>query len=445
LQKTKDIKLDGVRPVILSPVVISGKPAYSTNPDMYYFKTGETILFTLSASKPIMAQGTPILSYNVASAATNYTAFAYQRPGGSNAVVFALTVSPANCTADGQLLNVTLISPNGSRDIIDDVRNQVSSRNISSLLPVGASITIRQTPPPKPSATIDGKTFDTCDKVFNFKPELLIPKGDETIDTIEYSLNDGYSWVSFSNDFNITAEVPVGINKIKVRYKDRAGNESPEHKVEIEVKDTFPKLIQVSASNPGGWYKKADVSTTKPLTFNLAFEEEVRVVTAGNVSITLWNKSSDTPPTAGRKTLYAAAGQTGTTIKFNWTDISNQEMRDGLYIAAVDLSGLTDNYGNKGGSGYSFYNTVITITPVSGITNNYTCSNLPGVIKIDAVNPEIDLTKPDDGRTPKHNTTPSGNDLIKEIKLTFTEPVMKGSGMITIRPRQIDGYPQGAG
>jgi hypothetical protein len=429
LQKTKDIRLDGVRPVINSPVLISGKPAYSANPDMYYFKTGETIYFTLSASKDVMAQGTPILSYNVDEADVNTTAFAYQRPGGSNALVFALPVNTANCTANGELLNVTLIAPNGSRDIIDNVRNSVRTVNISNLLPTGATVYIQQTPPQAPRATLNGLTFDECAVVFNTRPDLLIQRsGNPLVDTIEYSFNDGFEWVTNSNAANITVKAPVGKNIIQVRYKDMAGNISPEHKKEIEVKDTFPNLIQVSASEPNGWYTYG-----KNLTFNLAFEEPVKVSNATNVTITIWNRASDEPAATGKHTLYAAAGQTAltTTIKFNWTSISGVEMRDGLYIKSVNLSGLTDGYGNIGGSGTaSSYTSAITITPTYG--SSYTCPNLPYTdanrsIKVDSINPGIST------RTPAHNAQAST--VTSSIILTFNEPVQKGSGIITIRPR----------
>jgi hypothetical protein len=437
LQKTKDIKLDGIRPVINSPVIISGKTAYSANPDMYYFKTGETIYFTLSATKDVMAQGTPVLSYHVASADVNNTAFKYQRPGGSNALVFALPVNSDNCKADGNLLDVSLLAPNGSRDIIDNVRNSVKNNipeslgnvNISNLLPPGTSVYIRLTPPYAPPATIEGSTFNESPVVFNTRPNLVIPRsGDTLVDTIEYSFNDGFEWVTSTNDSNITVQIPVGKSIIQVRYKDRAGNISPLHRKEIEVNDTFPKLIQVSATEPNGWYTYG-----KNLTFNLAFEEPVKVNKADNVKLTIWNRNASVTSDNAKITLDVAAGQTSltTTIKFNWTSISGKEMRDGLYIQSVDLSGLTDAYGNIGGSGTSALHTdPITVTPTYG--SSYTCSNLPYTnantsIKVDSINPGIST------RTPAHSAQASA--VTSTITLTFNEPIQKGSGIITIRPR----------
>jgi len=122
------------------------------------------------------------------------------------------------------------------------------------------------------------------------------------------------------------------------------------------------------------------------------------------------------------------------TIKFNWNSINGKEMRDGLYISAITLTGLSDKFTNAGPA---------TIT--GSYTANFTgdpsvtdCKNLAAGLRVDAIAPAIDTSAANKGRTPASATdtvTVTGDKLVKEIKLTFTEPVMRGSGFITIRPR----------
>jgi hypothetical protein len=282
--------------------------------------------------------------------------------------------------------------------------------NISNLLPGATYIYIKQKPPFAPDATLAGEKFGTTPddtKNYNSSPKLVIPLSpDAYVYKTEYSLDGGYSWTTKTYDAptEVSVEdIPAGTHNLMVRYVDRAGNESPEHRQRIQVKDTFPQLIQVSALQPNGWY-----TAGKDLTFNLAFEEPVRVNNAADVSITIWNRAASVTSNDGKITLYAAAGQTAlnSTIKFNWPGINGKEMRDGLYIESVNLSGLVDGFGNKGGSGTASWNTDITITPASGVIDNYTCRNLPYTdadrsIKVDAVNPSIQT------RTPAHDAQAS--------------------------------------
>ena len=432
LQKTKNIRLDGVRPVVKSPVIVSGKDPYPDT-NQYFFKKDETVLFSITASKPVMAYGTPALSYTDNSSFVHNNVFAYQRPGGNDTLVFALPINADNCRADGFLTNIILKTDKGL--IIDDVRNSVNEVNISNLLPSGTYIYIKQNPPFAPDATLAGEKFGTTpDNIrnYNTSPILVIPLSpDAYVNKTEYSLDGGYSWTA--KTYNAPTEVrvdtiPPGTHNLMVRYVDRAGNESPEHRQRIQVKDTFPKLIQVSAKEPNGWYTAGN-----NLTFNLAFEEPVKVTEPQGVSITIWNRAATVTSNDGKIKLDVAPGQTAltSTIKFNWTGINGKEMRDGLYIEYLEISGLSDGFGNKGGSGApASYSDPLTITTVGGDT--YTCPNLPYTdatrsIKVDAVNPLIS------DRNPDHNTQASSD--TSTITLTFNEPVQKGSGIITIRPR----------
>ena len=175
----------------------------------------------------------------------------------------------------------------------------------------------------------------------------------------------------------------------------------------------------------------------KKLTFNLNFADTVSVITPANVSITLNNRGTQDSHTEKTITLTSTAQANVTTLVFDWPSIdSGLEMRQGVYISKITITGLQDKYG-------------ISLLPTTTITGSYTgnfsghasvnnCANLSSGVIVDALNPTIDTSIIlDKGRTPMHNTNPTNgkNDLITSITLTFNEPVMKGNGIITIRPR----------
>jgi hypothetical protein len=119
------------------------------------------------------------------------------------------------------------------------------------------------------------------------------------------------------------------------------------------------------------------------------------------------------------------------TVTFSWNNISGKEMREGLYISAMTLAGLSDRFGNVGPSGITgSYN--ITNGAFTGDSSVNDCKNLAAGLRVDAIAPTVN------SRTPASATgtvTVSGDKLVKTITLEFSEPVMKGSGLITIRPR----------
>jgi len=119
------------------------------------------------------------------------------------------------------------------------------------------------------------------------------------------------------------------------------------------------------------------------------------------------------------------------TVKFNWNGITGKEMREGLYISSVTLTGLSDKFGNAGPTG--IIGTFDTANGAfSGDPSVTACKNLTAGLKVDAILPTVTAWDP---AINENNMTSTTNRLIKTITLTFREPVMKGSGIITIRPR----------
>jgi len=220
---------------------------------------------------------------------------------------------------------------------------------------------------------------------------------------------------------------------LRVRYKDLAGNEGSHTRQLIHVNKDFPKLVSITAVQPNSTYKQGD-----KLEFHLEFAEAVKTTTGNNVRITLTNRVPITPNnTAGsvspsNEIVLTALPQTAdnvTTIKFEWT-LNGKEMPDGLYVSKIELAGsgaghtgaLQDRFGNFGADS--------TAANVSTITfPNGSCPNLNGAgLIVDCITPKIETASP---YLPAVGGVSSDN---RTIKITFNEPVMIGTGKITVRP-----------
>ncbi|MCL2211246.1 MAG: hypothetical protein FWB95_04935 [Treponema sp.] len=561
----KSIFLDGIRPTI-SAVSISGKDPASASD--YYFRDGDTIELAITSEKQIINSDEPRLQFIVRDLADNNdlvtiaTAFSYSRQGSANQLIFSLPVS--SVTRDGRINNITIFTGTGSTGkITDRVGNElIHTANLKTFTPALTSmnLNIKRTLPAMPVVTLTSSSpslnvpLQSAAQTYNYgvtmtiSPSAAIGGFAPWENTVQYSLDGGLTWTEQTTTSSVTVNVTNGTHNIRARYKDLAGNEGYQrHRCTattnpnsetcantrnyscagtIQINADFPRLNAVTAVQSTGWFTANTGQNT--LTFNLAFDEQVRVNqqivarkdsattntftsrnaadtananhdlgangnviqnvrytqangTAGNyflriisantfrlyttlaaanagtangdslgaagggtiylnneaVSITLKNRNtannSDAVTAPAVIQLQAAPGQTTlrSSIRFDWQNITGKEMPDGLYVFDVTLTGLRDSFGNAGGSGTATYSGAAqtgTASQISmtGTTPTHVCANLAAGYRVDAINPTIQT------RTPA-NTTVSGNNT--SITLEFSEPVMRGSGTITIRPR----------
>jgi len=448
LQKLKTITLDGVHP-ILGTLTWGGKDAYTGAANNYYFKSGETIQVTIQATnKAIRASGSsPVLKYRIKDSSgadhpdsTGHyinSYFKYMKPGTGNTLIYSLTVDAASCPFDGEMTDVRLDTSNGK--IEDSAENVIYTLNASSnpvdgistvnLIPSGTRIFIKRTPPAAPAAKFGGVAFADAAVNYNTSKNLEItpstargPGSVEWEDASEYIDPATNAWKLYGG------AVPIGTNgtyNLQARYKDRAGNEGAVASKTIIMNNKFPNLVSVNAVQANGTYR-----ANSNLTFQLNFADKVTVTDSANVKITIENRlPSASNGTDNKIDLPAQTATNSSTISFNWTGISGKEMREGVYISAVTLTGLTDAYGNTGDTATGSYtaNDGTFSSDTSGTIK--TSKNLAKGIIVDAINPTVN------GRNPAITPAPTTNSLVKEIQITFSEPVMLGKGIITIRPK----------
>jgi hypothetical protein len=468
LQGQKTISLDGVHPIMGTPGW-GGKTAYKdaanvTYPNNFYFKKDETVEVTIPATnKAIRTSGNSILQYRIREAngtlrpsnstyygtsGTTNGLFKYLRPGTevANSLVYSLTINATSCPYDGEIIDVSLYTTGSN--IVDNFGNTITG-SPASLLPSTTRVFVKQLLPLAPAATFNGVLFTAASTPantnFNAAKNLVIPASTSTAyntpsvspnnnweDTIEYLDPDTRGWLPYTFGSGGKSIGTNGSYTLQARYKDRAGNEGPAATKAIVMNTNFPNLVSVNATEPNRTYL-----ANSSLTFNLNFASKVTITTPANVKITLENRGagnkSENIMELNNTTSTITLTNSGSTVSFRWANITGKEMREGVYISSITITGLSDDYGNIGSTATGNYSgdngTFTGDSTVSG------SKNMAKGLIIDAIPPSIDTAKLYDGRDPKHNNTPTGNTLVKEIKIAFTEPVMKGSGIITIKPK----------
>ena len=410
LQQKKDIQLDGVRPSLIvvssgAYLPVSGKAAFTgvgVTGTPYYFKSNETITFTLKASKRIQPSGggNPRIQFYIQGATGNPTGpyYAnYERANGIDGMIFTFPLSPsvsppyANSNnfsvTDGTVvtnhatdtynvrLNTALggiedIVGNALSDSVNDngVVQQTSliPRTGSPLSPFPANTTvyIDQTPPPAPStvltptppATGTAFTFSgtSPNASYNINHTLTISdlaagNGElwPTTLTKSYSLNGGLEWTAYTAGVSLVN----GTHNIVTRYIDRAGNEGAPSSKNVVINVIFPKLLGINSTEPNGTYNRG-----KSLHFNLDFAEDVSISNAANISLTLADTTNTTNNADGTAPSYqivlsgtgVVTSANSRTITFTWNNVNGKDMLAGLKVTALNLSGLQDSYGNLG-------------------------------------------------------------------------------------------------
>jgi len=485
----KQIELDGIRPVITS-IVESGKTskAVGTNKN-YYFKAGETLVFTIMASKDIRTQGgSPVIEYrrtnNAAGTQTavNNTSFKYQSPNTARGMRFALEIDRTSLPYDGELTNFAYYSTSTSGKIVDDVGNEVNKTVFDAFISKyindnNIRIYNDQTPPPAPGTELSTApvtpsgnptlgTSPTTTWYYSAAPYLTVNETSNTNEpygqTREFSMDGGLTWKYYPDTSTGTAstwtEWNVGQSRLylknsvnnqpwslQARLVDTAGNIGPVTSQLIFVNQAFPKILSVNIEQAKGTYTAA--TGQNALTFVVNFDGNVRVTTQNTATITVANRNAaNANNTDGTNPSYqiqlqANSGQTTNTqsIRFNWTGIGGasnvKEMLDGLYVSAINMAGLSDQFGNNGGTGSASVTgttpSAISVTPrVGDPTGSYTAPNLPAGYIVDAIPPRaVTFTPASQGIILDASPT-----LRKQIKIEFNEDMMKGSGIITVKP-----------
>lgn len=384
LQDLKEIALDGVAPKINSLYISCEESAEGD------FNAGKEIKAVIYADKNILVSGSPVLKL-VASSKTFDCSF--QGINGKQ-IIFThkITASDSNGIVNYNLSNCFTDS---DLEFITDTNGNNLVLNTEDVLST-SKIKIDTVSPAVPSMSFTPGTL-TDNGTYNKSQTLKLSALEAGAEGF-YSTDGGLSWSNYTSE-GITLE--TGIYKLCAKQSDSAGNVSAVSAVvNVDINSAFPEVTDFTCAMADGTYPKGSV-----LTFKLSFASKVKA--ASQAYLTLFTNGS------GKTAKVTEETEGSTSLTFTYT-VGDGDSYNGLKVVSAALTGVTDLYGNTADSA-----AVNAVLAEKG--------SRPGII-IDAVSPVITAF------TPKNS---SGTPLIAQngnvITLTFSEPVYKESGSLTLK------------
>lgn len=399
--KDKKITVDAVSPKILSYEVIPS--GVEKNEDgNYYLNEGKSITAKVVFSEELSDTGAPEFNF------TNGMKLKFDSLD-SKTFIFTGKISDTDQNGTLSCSNDDSIFISNVENIVDEAGNKLLlSGNIDGDLP---SIVVDTKSPKVPSIKKEnGEDFPETDNYQSNVPFKII-SDDTDVMLYEYSINGGTSWAIAENGLG-TVSLPAGEDtlfaELTARVTDKAGNvsEYPES-IELNIKNSFPEF-SVECTNPDGYYKLGD-----EIKFKVSFEEKVKVVKT--------NENTKIQIAEGK---YASLITTVSDEELTSIDFSYKVETGDEFTISIPENGI--NLGDSVVDLFEF------IQNGKSISEDY---ERPGV-KCDAVAPTVKTMFPNDGTTASQsfdgditNIYTTGN----EIRITFSEPVQKGSGNLILR------------
>lgn len=376
----KQIKVDAVSPKVKQISISEGKKA---------FKAGETVTATATFTESILVQGSPTLILKVGSEDFEDFELNLERST-SNTITFKGTVTT------GLNGNISYSDITGAQYITDNYQNVLITDDTQL---TESDYVIDTTNPKTPSVTISNSNSQNK---YKSSVSFTIAKNsaDSDIAKYEYSTNSGVSWTDLGT--TETASITSGgSHNLCARVTDHAGNVSPvSTPIKLEIESSFPNY-NVECMTSDGYY-----STGKKITFRVTFDKKINIKDQ-TAKITFDGKTATIVSNIKDDVSYA---------EFEYTVKSTDDFNLGSKSVTVNLSGIQDSFGFTGG------------TSTREIKR-------PNVF-CDGVAPTIVSANPNDGTKLNPNYTADAKNIYttgNQIKITFSEPVQKGSGNIILR------------
>lgn len=375
----KQIKVDAVSPKVDKISISEGKKA---------FKAGETVTATATFTKSILVQGSPTLILKVGSEDFELNL----ERSTSDEITFKGTVTTGlngNISYSDKCIT-------GAQYITDNYQNVLITDDTQL---TESDYVIDTTNPKTPSVTISNSNSQNKYKS-SVSFTIVKNSADSDIAKYEYSTNSGVSWTDLGT--TETASITsVGSHNLCARVTDHAGNVSPvSTPIALEIEKSFPNY-NVECMTSDGYY-----SAGKTITFRVTFDKKINI-TDKYSDITFDGKTAKIVFSEENDVSYA---------EFEYTVESTDDFNLGSKSLTVDLSGIQDSFGFTGGTSTATIN-----------RQNVVC---------DGVAPTIVSANPNDGTKLNPNYTADAKNIYttgNQIKITFSEPVQKGSGNIILR------------
>ncbi|MBQ8776278.1 MAG: hypothetical protein IJZ71_02215 [Treponema sp.] len=392
--KDKVINIDAISPVVNKIDVKVVEDISSNKKDSkYYLNEGKTIKATLELSESVYVQGSPTFKFD------NGIELPFEKSSG-NYLYFKATVdstlknnselkyNESNCISNANVITDSA----GNELLFSSSEEKVTNWIIDTTKP--------STPNLYEKETTNKLTGGNKQKIVN----VDINCNDSDIAYYECSYDDGVSWERLNDS---TVAISRDSAFFKVRAIDYAGNVSDATEtVELYIKSSFPKF-SVECTSPDGHYDEG-----KTITFKVHFEENVKVIDS-NLEIIISEDKNH------KAKMTSSVANNVPSIDFEYTVKEDDNFtvfvpKDGIKLG----SSVKDLFGFEQGS--------------KTLDADYDRPNL----HCDNVAPTIVSAIPNDGTELNPDYTADENNIYttgNQIKITFSEPVQKGSGNIILR------------
>lgn len=393
--KDKVINIDAISPVVKKiEVEVVEDISSNKNDSKYYLNEGKTIKATLELSESVYVQGSPTFKFD------NGIELPFEKSSG-NYLYFKATVdstlennSELKYNESNCISNANVITDSAGNELLFSSSEEKATNWI-------IDTTKPSTPNLYEKGTTNKLTGGNKQKIVN----VDISCNDSDIAYYECSYDDGVSWERLDVS---TVAISRDSAFFKVRAIDYAGNVSDATEtVELYIKSSFPKF-SVECTSPDGHYDEG-----KTITFKVHFEENVNVIDS-NLEIII---SEDKKHKA---IMTSSVANNVSSIDFEYTVKEDDNFtvfvpkKDGIKLG----SSVKDLFGFEQGS--------------KTLEVDYDRPNL----HCDNVAPTIVSAIPNDGTELNPDYTADENNIYttgNQIKITFSEPVQKGSGNIILR------------
>lgn len=430
---SKNIQIDAVSPS--GKIAISASGGTKDEDGKTYLKEGSSITATISLDENVIVESpSPSVSFVLDGDESKKLSLPFTNISGSGKntkLIFSRTISFASSTSSSSgsggnqngLLYYSLSScVENSSSVKDSFGNTMelsAESSASSALPsvssdfVNSNIYIDTIAPKTPKVTLAssssaGSSIDELSDGAKFKDSVSFriekSEDDETLKELRYSVDGGSNWKSVESGISESGGIVRLDSSCSFTYcaVDKAGNISDiSEPIYLDIESSFPSF-SVECTNADGNYKLGSV-----INLRVSFDRAVNVPEGASATISIscadssgTNASGTNSASAARiATLSSSSAKNVYSLDFSYKVTDSDDFTLKIEKDAVNLSGITDEYGIEQGS--------------KTLSEDYVRSD----IHCDGISPSVT------GRELNGNV----------ITLTFSENVMKSGGNIILR------------
>ena len=295
---TRNITIDTEAPKIESVTALSSSG---------YYKEGASILLMLTFSESVSIENASNLELSF----THNSAKTSGVSASSKNAIFTYTVADGQNTDELKLQSLS----HDSVIIKDEAGNTLENWTLPNTT-LTNKIVIDTKAPDAPEVSVGWS------KPVIFEATTFSITG-ETGATIEYSTDNGSSWMSYKGtEISLTNN---GTYNVTARQTDKAGNVSPNATVQTVTIDKGELLSKITAKTVSGSYSTN--TSTKIIEGLINFRKEVKIASGAKVTLNVGNKNDGT---ISREVSITTAGTSVKQHKFEY------EIKEGDYINSSD-------------------------------------------------------------------------------------------------------------